>query len=202
MSGRRIGAETSATRALLLDVVEQLMLTEGYAAVGVRRVAREAGVTPALIHYYFRTLDDLLLAVLRRNITRTLESLDSLATSDRPLHALWERGSQRESTRLSVEFLAAANHRKAIRNEIAAHAVRIREAEVSIIATALGPRAAGSLAVLSSALIAYISRALVMEDALGVTAGHSEVLALVRQHLDALEPSISTAPQPESTVDC
>ncbi|MEU1168284.1 helix-turn-helix domain-containing protein, partial [Streptomyces sp. NPDC005921] len=63
---RRMGTETSKTRQVLLDVAERLMLEEGYASVGIRRVAREAEVAPALVLYYFRTLDDLFLAMLRR----------------------------------------------------------------------------------------------------------------------------------------
>lgn len=183
-----MGTETSATRAVLLDITERLMLDEGYAAVGVRRVAREAGVTPALIHYYFRTLDELFLAVLRRNAEREQESLEAAAASNRPLHALWERGGYREGARMTTEFLALANHRKAIHSEIADHAARTRDAEVSIIAKALGSRTEQLPAVAVSALIAYISRTLVLEEALGLTAGHPEVLALVEQHLGAIEP--------------
>ena len=65
-TARRTGTETSKTRATLLDVTERLMRNEGYAAVSSRRVASEAGVTGALVHYYFPTLDDLFLAVFRR----------------------------------------------------------------------------------------------------------------------------------------
>ena len=48
-SGRRIGAEDSKTRAVLLDATEQLMLEEGYAAVSSRRVARTAGLNAGLV---------------------------------------------------------------------------------------------------------------------------------------------------------
>ncbi len=63
---RRLGTETSETRATLLDATEQLMLDSGYAAVSSRRVAAVAGVRPALVHYYFRTMDDLFLAAFQR----------------------------------------------------------------------------------------------------------------------------------------
>ena len=53
-------------RGALLDAAEQLMLEEGYAAVTSRRVAAQAGLKPQLVHYYFRTMDDLFLAVFRR----------------------------------------------------------------------------------------------------------------------------------------
>ena len=61
---RRIGAEDSSTRAALLDAAQQLMLDEGYAAVTSRRVAAQAGLKPQLVHYYFRTMDDLFLVAV------------------------------------------------------------------------------------------------------------------------------------------
>ncbi|EUA30299.1 bacterial regulatory s, tetR family protein [Mycobacterium xenopi 4042] len=51
---------------MLLDAAEQLMLEEGYAAVTSRRVAQKAALKPQLVHYYFRTMDDLFLAAFRR----------------------------------------------------------------------------------------------------------------------------------------
>ena len=52
-STRRVGAETSKTRDLLLDCVERLMLDTGYAGVSYRAVAAKAGVTAGLVQYYF-----------------------------------------------------------------------------------------------------------------------------------------------------
>jgi len=49
------------------------MLSEGYAAVTSRRVAAEAGLKPQLVHYYFRTMDDLFLALYRRRADQGLE---------------------------------------------------------------------------------------------------------------------------------
>ena len=66
-SARRIGAPDAKNRGVLLDAAEQLMLEEGYAAVTSRRVAEKAGLKPQLVHYYFRTMEDLFLAVFRRS---------------------------------------------------------------------------------------------------------------------------------------
>lgn len=87
---RRMGTENSKTRQILLDIAERLMVEEGYAAVGVRRVAREAGVTPALVLYCFRTLDDLLLALLRRRAEDGMERQAHIISSNYPLRALWD----------------------------------------------------------------------------------------------------------------
>ena len=65
-SARRIGAPDAKNRLVLLDAAEQLLIDEGYAAVTSRRVAEKAGLKPQLVHYYFRTMDDLFLEVFRR----------------------------------------------------------------------------------------------------------------------------------------
>ncbi len=68
------------------------MLEEGYAAVTSRRVAAQAGLKPQLVHYYFRTMDDLFLAAYRRRADQGLERLaQALDVSAAALGAL---GSQ------------------------------------------------------------------------------------------------------------
>ncbi len=64
-TARRLGTADSKTRLALLDAAERLLLAEGYAAVTSRRVAAAAGLKHQLVHYYFRTMDDLLLEVYR-----------------------------------------------------------------------------------------------------------------------------------------
>ena len=73
-SERRIGAPDAKNRSVLLDAAERLMLEEGYAAVTSRRVAEKAGLKPQLVHYYFRTMEDLYLAVFRRRAEQGLEA--------------------------------------------------------------------------------------------------------------------------------
>ena len=81
-SPRRIGAEDSKTRAQLLDAAELLLLEEGYAAVTSRRVAAKAGLKPQLVHYYFRTMDDLFLEVFRRRAEENLARFERAVAAD------------------------------------------------------------------------------------------------------------------------
>ena len=84
-SPRRVGAETSKTRYLLLDCVERLMLETGYAGVTYRALAAKAGVTAGLVQYYFPTLDDLFVAAIRRRSEQNLERLaEALRTNAGP----------------------------------------------------------------------------------------------------------------------
>ena len=72
-SARRIGAPDAKNRGLLLDAAEQLMIEEGYAAVTSRRLASKAGLKPQLVHYYFRTMEELFLEVFRRRAEEGLQ---------------------------------------------------------------------------------------------------------------------------------
>ena len=136
-SARRIGAPDAKNRVVLLDAAEQLLLEEGYAAVTSRRVADTAGLKPQLVHYYFRTMEDLFLAVFRRRAEEGLGVLTTALESPQPLWALWRFSTMPEATRLTMEFMGLANHRKALRAEIVYYAERFREEQNKAIATAL-----------------------------------------------------------------
>ncbi|HSA49991.1 MAG TPA: helix-turn-helix domain-containing protein [Yinghuangia sp.] len=191
----RRGSRNPKTRQTLLDTTERLMLKEGYAAVGVRRVAREAGVAPALVLYYFPTLDDLFLAVLRRRAEGELERQARFAESPYPLTALWEMNS-RPGTALLAEFMALANHSEAFRAELIAHADAYRRAQYDSLTKMIadgnvdiGDAPPMAVVVLTSA----ISRVLVNEKGLGLTTGHEETMAFVASLLREYDGPASVA---------
>jgi AcrR family transcriptional regulator len=192
---RRTGTETSKTRAQLLDVTERLMLDEGYAAVSSRRVAKEADVTPPLVHYYFPSLDDLFIAVFRRRADEQLERQARLLAKERPLHALWAFNAEPAAATFIAEFMALANHRKSIRAEIAAHVDRFRQAQIEAVTDAVrdGRLDLGDVPV--PALVVLLTNAahsLATEQTIGLTTGHTDAMALVEQLLRQGE----TAPAP------
>jgi AcrR family transcriptional regulator len=189
-TSRRIGSVTPKTRGVLLDVTEQIMLEEGYAAVSSRRVAAKAGVTAALVHYYFPTLDDLFIAVYRRRTDRNLERLASELQGDRPLHVIWDYATDRTGTALTAEFLALANHRKAIQAEIAETAERMRKIQLDALTGVLEQYGLDSDLFSPAAVVVLMSaipRVIIIEEALGINTGHPEALALVEHYLEEFE---------------
>src|ERR1700742_1958845 len=189
-SARRIGAPDAKNRVLLLDAAEQLMLEEGYAAVTSRRLANKAGLKPQLVHYYFRTMEELFLEVFRRRAEEGLEVHAQMLQSPQPLWALWRFGTDPAFTRISMEFMALANHRKEMRAEIAYYAERFREGERQAMATALqryGVDNKDVPPVVWSVLMSSLSRFLVLEQAIGMSAGHAETVQLVEDYLRRLE---------------
>ena len=61
------------TKARILEAAFRRLATEGYAALSVREIARDAGVNHALINYHFRTKDQLVIDVLDAANQRLLE---------------------------------------------------------------------------------------------------------------------------------
>jgi len=56
--------DATQTRERILDATFRRLVSEGYAALSVREIARDAGVNHALINYHFRTKDQLVIEVL------------------------------------------------------------------------------------------------------------------------------------------
>ncbi|MCB8911055.1 TetR/AcrR family transcriptional regulator [Rhodococcus rhodochrous] len=189
-SSRRIGSPDAKNRTVLLDAAEQLMLEKGYAAVTSRRVAERAGLKPQLVHYYFRTMDDLFLEMFRRRAEEGLAVQAEVVKSPNPLRALWEFSTDPAAVAVTMEFIAMARHRDALRSEIARYSELFRVGQRDAARAALA-RSGYDLArippVVLSVLMTSISRVLVMEESLGLTAGHAETYELVEWCLSMLE---------------
>ena len=191
-SSRRIGAETSKTRDLLLDCAERLMVNEGYPAVTYRALAAEAEVTAALVQYYFPTRDDIFIAAIRRGSARNLGRLRRALKKhpDEPLQVLW-RFSQDESTAaLTTEFLAIGNHRPAVRDEIAKATEQARQLQLDALRSSAIARGTSSIELSVEALLFLltgITRLIRLEEGVGVTATHREVVRAFELFLEVAE---------------
>jgi TetR/AcrR family transcriptional regulator, regulator of autoinduction and epiphytic fitness len=192
-TARKAKADDGGTRRRLLDATAQIVHDEGYAAATSRRVAAKAGIRQPLVHYYFPTMDDLFLAVLRAGADVALDQMRAALTDNNPLRALWVLNSDPRRSVLNTEFMALANHRKVIGVELKAYAERVRDMETAAVTMVLRGRGIDLDAyppVVISMLIAQIARSLCNEDAVGVTLGHDEMRRFVEQQIDALtEPS-------------
>ena len=61
-------ADAQDQRAVALDAALACFVRQGIAATSLRDIAREAGVTPALLHYYFGDRQQLLAAVVSERV--------------------------------------------------------------------------------------------------------------------------------------
>lgn len=186
---RRVGAESSETRTLILDAAEQVIRDEGYAAASTRRVAIFADLKPSLVHYYFPTTDDLFLAVFKRGAAQSDAMIEQALSSEDPLRALWRFFADTSRNTLALEFVALANHRKLIGAEIVRHSEAMRARQVELLERLIGERLAATNSGTPegfSLVLAGIGRALVMEGEMGIRSGHADARAFVEAWLDRL----------------
>lgn len=175
-------ADAELSRKLILDATEQLMVDQGYASVSTRRVATEAGLKPSLVHYYFKTTDDLVVALYHRVAEQQMRELTPALASEKPLEEIWKLLLDRRRTVLAMEFLALANHRPALRAEIALHAERIRSMQAGALARVFRNLSIGSgvnIPRAATMLLSCVTYVLGTEDALGISAGHEDAHGLV-----------------------
>jgi AcrR family transcriptional regulator len=189
-STRRIGAADSKSRALLLDAAEQLVVEDGYAAVTSRRVAAKAGLKPQLVHYYFRTMDDLFVEVFRRRADENLERFERAIAVDGSLQNLWRLNADPRGAAFTIEFMALANHRKTIRAEVARYAARFRAAQVDALTAAFarhGVTEDDVPPVVALLLMTGLAQVMALEGGLGMTSGHDTTVAFVERAIEQLE---------------
>jgi AcrR family transcriptional regulator len=189
-SPRRIASPDAKTRTVLLDAAERLMLEEGWAAVTGRRVAEKAGLRSQLVHYYFRSMDDLLLAVFRRRAEQGFKGHAKALQSRQPLWALWRIFNNPPFSVFTMELFALANHRAELRAELAHHAERFRAAQTETFTRVLkdyGVDTTQMPPVAAAFLMTGVPGILFMEQAVGISAGHAEIVTLVERYLRELE---------------
>jgi len=108
---------TEETERRILDAAHEVFVRAGTAGARTLEIAKEAGVNPALLHYYFRTKERLAEAVFRRAAGQLLPAVVRILGSDATLEDKVEQVVQVE-----LEFLSKAPYLPAyILSELAHH---------------------------------------------------------------------------------
>ncbi|MCJ2180258.1 TetR/AcrR family transcriptional regulator [Novosphingobium album (ex Hu et al. 2023)] len=140
MARRRFGTKSSETRAQLLDLAEQLMRDEGYAAITSRRLGSFAGLSPQIVYYYFKTMDELFEALLLRIFDAHYAALDEAGSADDPLLAMWLLSCDPARATITAELMALANHRKDLSSLIGKFNEKFSARQIEILDTEFAAR--------------------------------------------------------------
>jgi AcrR family transcriptional regulator len=192
------------TRARVLDAAQRVMLEDGYAAVTYRSLAEAAGVTPGLVQYYFPTLDDMFVALLRRRSEHSHERLlaELERRPDEPLRIIWEFSSDETTAALLTEFMALANHRKVIQTEILELTEWTRKVQLDVLKARWDHYRDGVGELSPEALIFLLHmlpKMIQLEASLGLSTAHDEILSAVQERLASVEPGPAGGPKPVKT---
>ena len=114
--------KSSETAERILQAAHRRLATNGYARLNMRDVAAEANVNHALIHYYFGTKDQLVIAVLdaanRRLIERQMQMYETpgdFAAKWAQARAFYEEDLASGFVRVQMELWAASLSNEALR---------------------------------------------------------------------------------------
>jgi AcrR family transcriptional regulator len=142
-------ADYGETKAKILDAAFKRLAREGYAALSLREIAKDAGVNHALINYHFRSKDQLVIAVLDHANQRLLERQSRMYAAPGGFAEKWRRAREFYKSdlasgfvRLQAELWAASLSNAGLREKfiprIQAWKMIVSEAVLDALATLRG----------------------------------------------------------------
>jgi AcrR family transcriptional regulator len=202
MGTRRRGVESSKVRAALIEAASQLINDEGVSAITARRLADHVGVNRHLVHYYFESIDDVLVAVIRSRGDQIRNELSEALASDDPLRVIWDMNSHPVQVAAIFELNALAARKPQLRAEASRYATEFRHIQAAAIARHLQlkgiepviPPAAMTL------VLASIAQTIAMEAVLDVSEAHDQARAIAERWLEAYAQYGDVSPHPSQPV--
>jgi AcrR family transcriptional regulator len=187
---RRMGPPGSENWHAMLDGAEFILREEGHAQLTSRRIAEQIGVKQRLVYYYFHTMDDLVVALFHRLSEREMERLRAAVQGPNALREIWATTIGSTDARLFSEFRALANRIDPLKSQVIRFIEESRAIEVEAVRAALARRpSASSLPAPALAIIATsVALALTREARLGISSGHTDVMAVIEHFLADVEP--------------
>jgi AcrR family transcriptional regulator len=180
----------SATEEALLDAAERLLVDVGHARITTRRLAEEAGVNHGLVHYYFGSIENLLVRTLERFTERLTHRQRELYAADEPFIEKWRTAMRylisEDVTyeKVWLELQALAWNRPELQQPLA----RVNAEWRAVLTEAFEePRARLKIELPLEALVSLVMTfniGIMVERLSGIDTGHRELLESIDRLLD------------------
>jgi AcrR family transcriptional regulator len=188
-------ARIEATDALL-DAAEQLLVEIGYSAITTRKLAERAGVNHGLVHYYFGSMEDLLLRVVERFTEQLIERQKAMYAAPVPFIEKWRQAMRfldedAESGYHKVwhEMQAMGWNNEAVR----ARVQRVNKQWIQVVTEAfdiglaeLGVDRRRYPVKAVVALVVTFNNGIIVEKLSGIDSGHRDMLRMIDRLLERL----------------
>jgi AcrR family transcriptional regulator len=180
------------TEEAFLDAAERLLVDVGYAGITTRRLAEEANANHGLVHYYFGSMENLLVRVLERFTERLIARQRAMYAADVPFIEKWREAmryldADREYQKVWYELQALAWNRPELRERVA----HVDEEWRSVLREAFAePRKRYGLQIPLEALVALVvtfNEGIIFERLSGIETGQAELLAWIDEWLEERE---------------
>jgi AcrR family transcriptional regulator len=169
------------TEQALLDAAERLLVEVGAAGITTRKVAEEAGANHGLVHYYFGSVEQLLVRVLERFTERLIERQREMYAADSPFLEKWRTAmayldEDRPYQKLWFELQALAWNRPELQERLA----RVHAEWQAVLTEAFEPvRQRLGVDIPLQALVTLVytfNEGIMLERLSGIEDGHRELL--------------------------
>jgi AcrR family transcriptional regulator len=196
-------ARAEATDALLA-AAESLLVEVGYAGITVRKLAERAGVNHGLVHYYFGSMQDLLLRVLERFTDGLVERQRAMYAAERPFLDKWRQAMRflDEDTgsgyhKVWFELQAMGWNDDVVRERLQGVHQRWVDVVRPAFQQGLAELGVDQLRYPADALVALVitfNEGIMLERLTGVDSGHRQLLRMIDDLLERLEKEARDAP--------
>jgi len=177
-----------------LDAAERLLVEIGYAAITTRRLAREAGANQGLVHYYFGSMENLLVRVLERFTERLIVRQRAMYAADQPFLEKWRQamGYLDEDfasgyQKVWYELQAMAWNKPELRERIAHVTEEWREVLEEAFEQARREHGIDMPVDALVALVVTFNQGIILERLSGIDNGHRELLDWIDAWLEESE---------------
>jgi AcrR family transcriptional regulator len=181
----------------LLDAAERLLVNDGYARITTRRVAAEAGLNHGLVHYYFGSMEELLLQVLERFTERLVERQREMYGAPVPFIDKWrsavgylEEDFRAGYPKIWLELQAMAWNRPELQERVRHVDDEWRSTLRAAFAEALDEYGLDRERFPLEAVLALVltfNKGIQLEQVSGIDGGHAELLKWIDGWLSARE---------------
>lgn len=171
-------------RIRLLDAAERLLIEVGHAGITTRRLAEEAGANHGLVHYYYGSMEELLLRVLERFTDRLIARQRAMYALPVPFAERWRTAmhyleEDRPYQKIWFELQAMGWNDPGIRARLATVHGAWRDAMRDAVRDALTDAGLGEDRLSLEAwitLIVTMNEGIILERLSGIDRGHEELL--------------------------
>jgi TetR/AcrR family transcriptional regulator len=169
------------TEQALLDAAERLLVAVGAGGITTRKVAEEAGANHGLVHYYFGSVEQLLVRVLERFTERLIERQRQMYAADVPFLEKWRTAmayldEDRPYQKIWFELQALAWNRPELRERL----TRVHAEWRTVLTEAFAPvRDELALDVPLEALVTLVytfNEGIILDRLSGIETGHQKLL--------------------------
>jgi len=192
------GASDKRAQAMeaLLDAAERLLVERGHAGITSRALASEAGLNNGLVHYYFGSMEEVLVQVLERFTERLIARQREMYAKEGPFLEKWRTAWSYQDEDLAsgyskiwLELQALAWNHPSLRERVARVNAEWRAVLTDAFARALEDYGVADRfppeAIVP--LVMTFAQGVALERLSGIDEGHDTLLAWIQGWLESLE---------------